>query len=614
MSEFRHILNGQTIEEPTDWASFQGSIVRDYRTRTISEQYPATAKFSGQGYAILRALWLDNTCTMVDYQVDERCGGQWRTAVRARIIIADLVFTLPRCEVTASLVDDGIGARIANNRRIPIRYTTERTKNAQDMPAVPEVDVEMFTPSTGVYLAQTRRMLDWKEAMTHAVRFITDDNVQVASNWYDTLPDDERFALTTGIQIRAAGTGLRALYMEYSFEELFDPLAKGYDLWLFVTRDINGDPVVNIETDAATASTQVAITHTAVEALEQEVDSDQLYASVAVGSESGLPNLDAVQSLPFLILIGQSLERFPLSGVCNTEAELDLVVRWNICTNLIERTLNGNTEEDDNIFLIQYDRATLQATQGTDYTPAFQYNPELLNFRVLSRHNLPSTIAVETADPANLVGAIEQVLNSPVPVGNISAPPTGVFQLFITPSSVANFSNVISDPGGNFQLSPGRYTAPVQGFYSFTLAYRFSLAFQQVQSFLLNPRIEWRRFDSTDTLLSTALITSLSPILSFGPFGPVPLTGGSAGPFDALSIFSTVLDPGDYITVRFAWNIASGPGATVTQIVLPSLFSRWLHPRIHCRSARRRHHRHEQRPCPRHQVHMEPPHTRRPMG
>jgi hypothetical protein len=555
MSIFRHTLAGQQVAEPIDWSSFSGEVLRDYRTRTISQGYPTSARFGLDGHAILRALWLSNDCQVVTYQVDEQCGGVWYTVMRANIIVADCVFNLTKCEVQASLVDDGIGARIANNRRIPIRYSAEKTKNSDDLPPVPERLVQVFdcsNPNPAVYIPQARRMLDWFDAMTHAVRYITDDNVSVVSAWYAALPDDEKWAITTGFQLRTADATQRGLYMEYTFDELFFELSKKYHLWMFVTRDANGDPVVNIEPESDTRLAAIAIAHRGVEDLEQDVFGDLLYASVAVGSDDGLPNLDAVESLPFLVLIGHSKERFHFEGVCNTDAELDLVSQWSIDTNLIERTIGGNTEADDDIFLVQYDPTTLLSTKGDDYTPSFQYNPALLNFRVLGRYNLPASISVTTADPSQLVGSMEQVLVSPSSLGNLTVGGgSGTVAQFIIPSANGlNFSNIIDDPGGNFQLNPGRYTAQVQGFYSFTFQSVFRVTNLTGQGqMLLTVFTNFRRFDSGGNLTGTFNAVNQPSSIVIGFSDPIIIP--------AFVTQGIVMDSGDYVEVRFGFSLTN---------------------------------------------------------
>jgi hypothetical protein len=563
MSEFRHILNGQLVNEPTDWSSFSGEISRDAKSRTITQSYPSSATFGSDGYALLRSLFVGNLCNIIDYQVDERCGNTWRTALRCKVIIADCVFNLTKCTVQASLVDDSIGARIANNRKIPIRYTSELTKNEENLNPTPVIQVSMFDPADtdpNAYLTPNRRMADWFDAITHAVRYITDDTVTVVSQWYANLPDDERFAITTGYQIRTADTQPRGLYMTWSFDQLFFELAIKYDLWMFPSRDANGDPVVNIEPMSALMGTTVGLEHVAVEDLEQDIDTDQLYASVAVGSETGLPNLDAVESLPFLLLIGQSEERFHFTGVCNTDQELDLVNKWSICTNLIERTLGGNAEQDDRLFFVQYDRTALDATKGNDFAPSFQYNPALMNFRVLERYPLPSSISVATADPATLNGSVEQPLGGPITQGNIFT--SGTTNFFLTAGG-QNFSNVISDPGGNFQLSPGRYTAAVQGYYAFQFTHVASFVKQGFGPVAVMPVVRFQRYTSSNVLEQTLDVDASSGIISM-------LAPGFYGPFDCVISTGFVLQPGDYITTQLGWRISSS--GTGLQVVTVDVF------------------------------------------
>ena len=535
-------------------------IKRDAKTRTISPSFPTSATFAGEGYAILRNLFANDLCGITTYEAYEMCGGAWYPVVRANIIISDCDFKLNECTVSVSFVDDGIGARIANNRRIPIRPPSEFTKNQLPQSAVPEIEVEIFDPtaSAATYLSPARRMYDWLEAMEHAVRYITDTQVSVQSAWYAALPDDERYAITTGYQLRTAEAGPRGIYMQYSFEALFTELAIKYDLWIFVTRDAFGLPVVNIEPYEDTFSPTVATTFPAVQGLEQGVQQEALYASVSVGSESGLPNLDAVQSLPFLVMIGHSEEQFHFEGVCNMDTNLDLVNKWGIDTNLIQRTVGGNDSEDDLIFIVQYDVSTLQAVKGDDYTPSFQYNPGLLNFRVLERYPFNQNISVATADPSQLVGDATFPLNSNVQLGNLVVQfPTG--SDYQVPSGVLDFFSA-NDPGGNFQLSPGRYTAPVQGFYSFSLQYGYSLAWQaNAFNFYggVQGAVQFARYDVANTLISTSTVTGSTNI---GAQNAQGIGFASTG---------IVLNPGDYVTVSLLWTVAGLVGSVVLVSLSP---------------------------------------------
>lgn len=582
MSTFRHTFDGVAVDEPLDWSGFNADIDRDYDKRTISAKFPTSAKFGGGGYDTIRTLFLSGFCSIIEYKVEEKCGGAWWVVMRSNIIIGDSVFNLTKCEVDVSLVDDGIGARIENNRKLPIRFTTERTKNADTMTAVSERTVYIFDPNDplGTYLDDPRRMIDWYDAIRHAVGYITDLTVPVQSDWYEALTADEGWAITTGLQLRTFGSSDRDLYMEYTFDDLFTEIAKKFNLWMFITRAADGSPVLRIEQDADTYSDTEVSSMPSQEDLTQEVDTELLFASVAVGSENELPNLDAVQSLPFLVLIGQSKERFGFEGVCNTNTELDLVNKWNIGTNLIEAVIGGNTDYDDEIFLIQYNGAdafdegfdsgfggTLKAVKGDDYNPLappYQYNPLMLNFRVISRYNMANDIAVSIGDPTNLEGSVEQVLTLPLPQGNFPVAGAGTTLTYYTPAAVIDFSGVISDPGANFQLSPGRYTVPAQGFYSFTFNYRFQVVSFSTVPPVLQSFIRFEAFDVGNTSIGVQEVNSHSPPIFLG------LNGGSFET-NAQATANFVLNPTDYMTVRFGWRVTGLVAASqlVTVSVMP---------------------------------------------
>jgi hypothetical protein len=480
---YRHLLGGIPVEEPNDWDSFDMELSRDFDARTLSVKYPGQAKFSGGGYARLRQLFTTNLCSTTTYEVFEECAGTSYQVVKATIILADCEWNLNRCEVDVSLVDDGIGARIKNNRRIPIRPGAEVTKNAVPAEGAPEILVDMFYPQDplATYISP-RRMYDWLDAMRHAVRYITDGQVTVESDWYVNLPDHERFAITTGYQIRTASGGGNGLVLEYSFEDLFFELAKKYDLWMYLTRTFDGDPVLNIAPADDLFTSTVAIQTLWQDNLVQSIETSRIYAKVLVGSENGLANVGGGgQSLPYLILQGFSEEEFHFEGECNTDAELDLVNKWEIDTNIIERQLTS-TQSDTAKFIIQYDRSTMKATKG-DYFDAggepYLYNEALLNLNVLNRYALPSNVAVyfDATQAEFLAERSAAVVNTPV----TASTPGGLFTN-PTPSDTpsqfdVDYGGPWIDPGNNYgngtaQGSPvsaanSLYTAPAQGWYTF---------------------------------------------------------------------------------------------------------------------------------------------------
>jgi hypothetical protein len=546
---FTHFINGVAISEPIGWKEFAQEISRDRVMRIIALKYPSTASFTQSAYTTLRDLFLVNDCDIVRYEAFETCGAFTTLLIRADIILADCKWNLARCTVECSLVDDGIGSRITNNLKVPISPGAPKTKNGEVLTPVAPIALSLFTPSTGIYLATPRAVLDWLEAMQHAVRYITDSNVALVSQWYSTLPTDERIAITTGFQIRTAANGLGDDRVVYNFEDLFGEMALKYNLWMAVQRDLSGNPFVVVEPEEAFYTPGVAASFPWTDNLIQSVDREQLWATVRVGSEDGIKNMDAVLSLPYLVLQGFSEELFPFEGICNTDSELNLVSKWGIDTNLIEKVLGGDTGFEEKTFLIQYDSTTNDAVQADWYNPGgvpVLYNEQLLNINVLNRYDLPSNIgsfynALDASFEAQRLVAGATVTDSG------TAASTGTF-------SVAPFPSIISDPGGNY--TPNDYTAPSQGYYVFNVvrqwrvtANSFPVVLGNVQKRAIS-RIRLERYNLLNVLVGFVEFSSSQPIALPGLFTP-------PGTYTHNITQGFILNVGDYVRALFRFDFTS---------------------------------------------------------
>ena len=547
---WEHYLDGTLVSSPADFSEAEQVLRRDFTKRIVAVEYRGSVTFTADGHALLRSLFVQGAgCGIVKYEAYTMCGGVRILAIRANIIMADCDWNLNRCEVTCSLVDDGIGARISNNVKVPISPTSVVTKNGDPNATVPVVPLEVFNNS-GVYQVPTRTAYDYFACMVHALRYITDDNVTVVSTWYNGLPDDERFAILSGYQLR---TGSQVApedeRVRYTWDELFSEISKKYNLWLYVTRDTLGAPVINIEPEADTYLQQVGTSHAWQDNLEQSIDRDQLWASVKVGSTSGISNREATLPLPFLVLQGFSEEAFQFDGVCNTEVELDLVSQWGICTNLINRVaIGGNDEFDDDPFIVQYNRTNNRATIGNYFSSVALYNEALLNINVLNRYPLPSQVGGGFGPVGDnfRASALSFGATVTVPTASITVG-TAVLQLFDDDVNPPN-----ENPNGTWDPVLSRYTVPVQGFYQFRVLHIWEVL---TNTFPLNvvgikkgavSRIVFRRFDAFNVLQSSQTFTRRGVL---DPFQTTPV-----GKYNHEAIAGFVLNPGDYVNVAIAFD------------------------------------------------------------
>jgi hypothetical protein len=555
---FTHYIDGIEVNEPNEWPDFEQEIARDFDKRMVTVQYPGDATFTKGGYRRLRDMFMESDCGIAVYEAYDECDGVRILLVRANIILADCEWNLNRCEVSCSLVDDGIMARIDNNRNIPISPGAAESKNTVAITPVTPIPLEVFTTTTGVYLAATRSAFDWLACMQHAVRYMTDSNVTLVSSWYNSLPDDERWSLLSGFQLRTGSTATNADRITYTFEDLFLEMAKTYNLWMVVQRDNNGMPFVVIEQEASLFSSAVAADFPWQDNLVQGVDRDQLWATVRVGSADAIKNQAAVQSLPYLVLQGFSEELFHFEGVCNTSAELDLVREFGWDTNLIQAVIAGNTEHEEKVFVVQYNRTTNEAFASDWLNPGglpVLYNEQAMNIKVLNRYALPSNVgsyydALDASFRARRTSSGTDFTDSGTAIS------AGAFV-------AAPFEATLLDPGGNY--TPSIYTAPSQGFYVFRVSRLWSIitntfpvTFFNIQKRVVS-RIRIERRDIANNLVQAFEYSS-------GPITNTPGLFTAVGPQSHVISQGMVLNQDDTVRVQFAYTgTASGdPLATGT--------------------------------------------------
>lgn len=564
---FTHFIDGVPVNEPNGWEDFEQEVSRDFDKRMVTVQYPGDATFTKGGYKRLREMFMESDCGIVVYEAYDECDGVRILLVRANIILADCEWNLNRCEVSCSLVDDGIMARVDNNRNIPISPGADESKNTIPIAPVIPVDgvgVDVFTTTTGAYLG-TRAAFDWLACMQHAVQYMTDSNVTLVSSWYNSLPDDERWSLLSGFQLRTAATGDNDSRITYTFEKLFEEMAKTYNLWMVVQRDNDGTPFVVIEQEEALFSTAVAADFPNTDNLVQSVDRDQLWATVVVGSSDAVKNQAATLSLPYLVLQGFSEEKFHFEGSCNTDSELDLMREFGWDTNLIQAVIAGNTNHDEKVFFIQYNRILNRATQGTYLNPntlPALYNEAALNVNVLNRYTLPSQVGTYY----DSIDASFEALTTSTSAPFTDVSPNANSSFNILPS----FDNVISNPGGNY--APSLFTAPSQGYYVFRVLRRYQILSNTFGITALQKKlyseINIRHLDGALAVISQSANINGSFAPQFGVFTP-------AGFYTHVHSAGFNMNAGDIVDVRFRFATSSafgpsGGGQAVTARDNPS--------------------------------------------
>lgn len=547
--ELRHYIDGVQVEEPAGWGDFTEDIKRNYKLRMIGTEYPIDITFVGGGYAALSDLYAEDPCGIVTYVVKQDCGdGILTVAIRSSIVLADIEFNLDACEARVKATDDGIGARIANNAKVEVRPGAAQTKNGLEIDAAASFDLSLLTiSSVPPNVSGTRIAYDWKELMRHCVEFITDLNVTIVSDWYDALPDDERYAIIDGLTLRTGATDSPNL--KYTFDALFNNLGKKYNLWISATRDADGGSVLRIEPEATFYGAASGLTLPNTRDLIRKVFQERLYASVKVGSKTYIKDTEGDYTLPFIVLRGFTEETFRLNCQCNTDEELDLVTDWVIDNNVIEAcSIDDVDDYDEDIFLIQYTESTTTAT-ADDYLLGgvlSLYNTKLQNFEVINRFYFHCDLAYDQgANTGNTFlasitnGSQAQYSYTGSTVGTAVDQQVG-FNNDYTGGGFDNgnhYGNGTTQ-GSNVATADSRYTATQQGFFYFTanllLQYAESGAVPEATG--VRFKLYMRRYDSSNALIYQTPYQTLDVTTNGASYGLILQQGIS-------------MNSGDYVTV-----------------------------------------------------------------
>ena len=572
----RHRINGNLItDEPGGWSDFTEDLLRDTEERIIYLKYPNTLLFVGDGYQTLRQLFLDGFCTEATYQLEQFCNGGWQVLCDAAIIIADIKWNLSKCTADTPITDTAVGGRILNNKSVKTFSLAELSKSGVAITPVPKIDLEVYDPAASepTYIGTTRIGYDWKLCMQHLIAFITDGEVGFRSDWYDALPDDERFCLVNGVNLRNAS--IEARPPEYNFKDLWELAWRADNLMAGIEQTQTG-PVFRVETEDYWYGNDGTIVLLSQEDLEQSIDTDLLYGSVNMGSEAAIKNeaIASKYSLPYVGLRTFSEESYALEGQCNTDNALDLVLPFIVCSNAIEdAVVNNDDGNDDEVFVIQYDRTTSKAVKRSYLTSDAEpwlYNERFLNLNVVRRWRLPASGVTYFADEdaafraerTIVGGSYDQRIDTQGELGVVQVDQIFRFDNDYTPPNF-DISDVWGNgttPGNPVSQADSRYTAPARLLVGFEIGqvirvtdYEKGIGFPagpSINDFFVLPTIKVRHYNSAGTLLNE-YVRTVAPIgsqFSDSAFFP-PLR--AVGTYTNIMFQEVYMQANDYVEVWF---------------------------------------------------------------
>lgn len=479
MTAYRFAINNDTIDNPKNWEAMAEKIIRDEQARMIRSSFEFAPEFGGSGFVKIQSLIADGgycqKASLKIYQVE----GDGEFLRNEGVIMLETAKTtgigvenIAKVEVTFNKVSE----TILTTQDLKSAIGVGISRNGVTYTPAPIVDLILFNPVNNANFAGTRKGYDWLEALNDITQYLSDGELTVVSDFYDNLPDNERYAIYLGTPLKDS-TVTRAPELEWG--ELWMNMALKYNLWAVLQVENNAN-VIRIEVEDfffQTGSAQI-LNSTGI---TSSADTSKIYSGVEVGSEEGIRDFQQNRTLPYIDFLTHTKETFTFENDCTGSSVLNLVTSYIIDNNTIEvHLINVSVDDhDDSIFMIQYDQSINQATRTkiiNDGNPnTFWYNGAVINFEVLPRFRLQADIIRYTSSQDDLFNAVG---TDTIPIDD---PGLANFPFFIfTPFGFQNdFSGRGFDINNNYgngtpQGSPvsdvdARYTAPTNSLYRFEI-------------------------------------------------------------------------------------------------------------------------------------------------
>lgn len=450
---YKFYFDGVLVDEPVDWKELTITFTESsvFPGIVFSQAIPAT--FVGSGYTILLDAFEEAICSSVDIKIQVSYGSTYSDIFNGVIFLNSVVFDYSRRSCDVEIKDNSFLSKIENNKDIRFKLDVPRSKNDETITAVTAREIDFFTPSTGTYDQLDVECYDAGETLRFLVQAMTDGDVTAETTFLDS--SGLVFCLGSAI-LTPGGTGFAP---QISFKEAFEELHKKLNLTFIIETPLGETPVIKIEplNDIFVDSDIESID--GVRLITGEGDKDKYYQLIDIGSNTFIEDAGSF-TFPSPAFLGTRREQYHLLGVCNSSNTLDLVGNFIVDSNVIEDIIvNNSTDYNDNVFIIQTDRTTIDQATKYDDIVDFYYNKTLMNEAVASNFfgAIPNSIA-------NYLGNGDDGFIAQKATTETITVVTGGAFYDLEP---VEYATEISDPNANYDNATYYYEAPQAGSYSF---------------------------------------------------------------------------------------------------------------------------------------------------
>lgn len=435
---------------PTGIAEIEEVIELDLNLHGYVRYFELPLEFIKDGFKYINnAKKQDGFCRKISVRI-EVPSDQGTNIARGYLFLTEGSLNHTRKKAKFEITDDTYGVFVSESKSLKISPAATVTRSGEVLTPVTATDITLFAPSTGADLATDAKMFEIADVIEHIIKYLSDNGLQFSQSYFGGTFD---FYLSNHYYIYNRGT---APDITLSFEEVMRQCFKLFGTWFKIDNSTTPPTFNLVQGEENFFEAHGGITWSNIRDLVEEFYPERFFSTVDVGDDEAIIERGNTYQLPTVSLVGFKPETFNAGSNCSLNNKLDLKSEWIIDHNRIENIIATGTY-DENPLLIYANTSTLNAHKGTygkDGNMRY-YNEEVLNYKVLNRHSIPTTLT--QANGADTSGfRAYKTGDTTLTADNTTSPYP------FDEDSVQGY-----DIGGNYNNVTYRYIAPAAGAYKF---------------------------------------------------------------------------------------------------------------------------------------------------
>lgn len=455
--------------------------------------------FFGDDFNELREMAKTNICQHFTVKIEDAAAN--RVLFDGRALVADVQFNITKMMARIEITDSGIMGFIDNNKKIELALDVPTSKNGEQLPTMSTFITGLVDPQSTSAVTD-RRGYNLFDVLNHAIRFMSDNQLQCASDFFDPSigdPDEiqKNVGIYTGQELRQGGG---VSFATINYEDFINDINSLYNIAAAFERidDVN---YLRIEQKQYFKQTnQNSFGFDDVDEINQQTDENLFRTNVVFGSNESTPSFDYLEDTTFLSHNNQTLH---LGGQCNLNNEFLLnttllVYDTNVIQRVLPASVDGENDDgfDDDVFIL----STFDGISGRFATLTelpYTYSPPLGGFfnATFSPFNVSNRWFGDI--PMPLFSYLGGTGNNDAEATNTNT--QGIYSPNTNPSyqQFILFPDEISDPSNSFDTTTipnpvqtpaiSHYTVPVGGLYTINYTGQFIGIFRYIFVIVFDP-------------------------------------------------------------------------------------------------------------------------------